>query len=193
MFGYKQKIRGGGEVFAAILFVLGLFFLLTPARAEATPLGGGSLPCDSGTVLWSVDSDGTLSLTGTGVVSPSVAGSISDMTNIPWHQYRTSITTIHMDHSVQPTSMNRWFSTLTSLISANAQDWDTSLVTDFAGLFQYDSALITLDVSHFVTSNATDISHMFQGCKVLTALDVSHFIHPNSRICTRYFRTAMFW
>ena len=53
--------------------------------------------------------------------------------------------------------------------------WDTSNVTDMAGMFRMCSKLNKINISNFNTSNVTDMSSMFDGCRNLTSLDLSNF------------------
>ena len=53
--------------------------------------------------------------------------------------------------------------------------FDTSRVTNMAGMFLYCESLIALDLNNFDTRNVTNMYSMFDGCKTLQALDVSRF------------------
>lgn len=53
--------------------------------------------------------------------------------------------------------------------------WDTSNVTDMAGMFRMCSKLNKINISNFNTSNVTNMANMFDGCRNLTSLDLSNF------------------
>lgn len=53
--------------------------------------------------------------------------------------------------------------------------WDTSNVTDMAGMFRMCSKLNKINISNFNTSNVTDMANMFDSCRNLTSLDLSNF------------------
>ena len=53
--------------------------------------------------------------------------------------------------------------------------FDTSRVTNMAGMFYHCKSLIELDINNFDTRNVTDMRRMFDGCKNLKSLDVSRF------------------
>ena len=52
-------------------------------------------------------------------------------------------------------------------------NWDTSKVTNMAGMFSHCTALTALDLSHWNTSNVKNISDMFAGCTALTTLNLT--------------------
>ena len=58
-------------------------------------------------------------------------------------------------------------------------DFDTSKVTDMAGMFYGCNSLTELDVSGFNTSKVIDMAEMFNECNSLTELDVSGFDTSN--------------
>ena len=53
--------------------------------------------------------------------------------------------------------------------------FDTSRVTNMAGMFFHCESLIALDLNNFDTRNVTNMAGMFKGCKTLQALEVSRF------------------
>ena len=60
------------------------------------------------------------------------------------------------------------------IVSLNISSFDTSKVTDMAGMF-CACLTDTLDLRHFDTSNVTDMTAMFSDCSLLTDLDISSF------------------
>lgn len=67
------------------------------------------------------------------------------------------------------------FANFKALESVDIEDFDTSLTTSMAGLFNGDEALASIDLSNFDTDGVTDIHQMFRGCAALDTLDVSGF------------------
>lgn len=153
----KDKLR--------YLSALMIFFLvLVPVQAHA-----GNLHTLSGSVDWNFNvGTGNLTITGSGKVAPLPS-------IMPWDSNKAAITSIHMDSTVQPTNMARWFSYCSSLTSTNAVDWDVSQVTDMMGMFAYCWTLTIIDVSNWNTAAVTDMSAMFVTCKAMTDLDVSNW------------------
>ena len=74
------------------------------------------------------------------------------------------------------TNMNRMFANCYKLSSVDMSNWDTSKVIDMSGMFVGCTGFYSLlDVSSFNTSNVTNMNGMFSGCYNLTELDVSNF------------------
>ena len=74
------------------------------------------------------------------------------------------------------TNMNRMFANCYKLSSIDMSNWDTSKVIDMSGMFVGCTGFYSLlDVSSFNTSNVTNMNGMFSGCYNLTELDVSNF------------------
>ncbi len=67
------------------------------------------------------------------------------------------------------------FANFKALESVDVEDFDTSLTTSMAGLFNGDEALASIDLSNFDTDGVTDMHQMFSGCSALNSLDVSGF------------------
>ena len=59
------------------------------------------------------------------------------------------------------------------------QSWDTRNVVDMTAMFYYCQSVTTIDVCNFDTSNVTNMSQMFGNCEALTNLDVSNFNTAN--------------
>lgn len=91
---------------------------------------------------------------------------------MPWDSNKAAITSIHMDSTVQPTNMTRWFSYCISLTSTNAVDWDVSQVTDMMGMFAYCWTLTSIDVSNWNTSAVTNMKNMFKECTSLKQITI---------------------
>ena len=92
----------------------------------------------------------------------------------------TSVTFLEGFENVRPTSMHSWFEGMSNLTSiSNADQLNTSEVTDMANLFKDCEGLKSLDVSGFNTENVTNMSDMFFRCSKLTTLNVSNFNTAN--------------
>ncbi len=77
-------------------------------------------------------------------------------------------------NSVNVTNMNMMFYS-TSILNMDAENFDTSSVTDMGGMFSECQNLTTLDVSCFDTSKVENMSSMFSYCDKLEDLDLSCF------------------
>ena len=73
------------------------------------------------------------------------------------------------------TNYSGMFSGCTSLTSINLSTFDTSAAINMSSMFNNCSALTTLNLSIFDTANVTNMSSMFNGCINLTKLDLSNF------------------
>ncbi len=123
--------------------------------------------------------------------------------NVPWYNYRTSITNVTTDESfydATPIATDYWFygftactsmdltylntssvtgmycmfDDCTSLTSLVGLDtWDTSSVTNMHAMFEHCSSLESLDLSSWDTSAVTLMYNMFYGCTNLKTVDVS--------------------
>ena len=177
----------------------------TDERVESEQILAGDLPATytenvvasgtDGNLTWTLDSDGLLTISGTGGGSSNL-----DMNSNLWGNYRDLIISAKVEvtgmtrtdgmfsecgnltsvdlsgfDSSNVTLMWRMFSGCSSLTSLDLSGLDTSNVTDMWGMFSGCSSLKSLDLSGFDTSNVTDMSFMFSGCSGLTDLGVSSF------------------
>ena len=62
-----------------------------------------------------------------------------------------------------------------NILELNLSSFDTSKVTNMAGMFGDMRNLTTLDLSSFDTSKVTDMSYMFYSMRSLTTIDLSNF------------------
>ena len=89
-----------------------------------------------------------------------------------------NVTTIegleHFDTS-QVTNMAGMFGNAHSLKSLNLSTWNTSNVTDMSWMFWSASSLTDLDISNFDTSQVTNMEGMLAEASSLTSLDLSNF------------------
>lgn len=105
------------------------------------------------------------------------SNSVSDT---PWFNDRTSITTVSIIDEIVPLSTANWFHSCENLTEfENIERLDTSEVTDMSIMFYRCSSLSSLDLSSFNTSNVTNMGWMFDGCRSLTSLDLSSFETEN--------------
>ena len=73
------------------------------------------------------------------------------------------------------TNMAGMFANCESLIELDLSNFNTKNVTSMEGMFSECKTLQVLDVSRFDTSSVEDMFGMFSGCKNLKSLDVSRF------------------
>ncbi len=76
------------------------------------------------------------------------------------------------------------FSGLSNLTSLDLTNFDTSNVTNMAGMLQNCYKLKSIDLSYFNTSKVTDMSYLFWSCKALERLDLSNF--DTSKVTNMY-------
>ena len=169
--------------------------------ADATIVHSGK----DGALNWSIDSNGLLTISGTGDYTGKEfeigSGSNAYEKTLPqWYEYKDAIksATVKVDgitktsemfygcsnmvsinlsglDTSKVTSMGSMFSGCSSLSSLNVSGFDTSKVTDMDSMFSDCSSLSRLDVSGFDTSHVRSMSWMFAGCSGLSSLDVSGF------------------
>ena len=120
-------------------------------------------------ISWSLDSDGALTISGSGD---------TEYNNRPWIYYTDQIKTSTVDVS-GITDASGFFKNCENLTSVDLTKFDTSNVTSMKDMFAYCSGLTQLDVSNFDTSNVTSMLGMFYACSGLTQLDVGNFNTSN--------------
>ena len=126
----------------------------------------------SGSLEWSIDSDGVFRLSGSGdyKLEKIENGGMEPA----WYSYRNEIKEAIIDVK-NITSLENMFPFCTSLVQIDVNKFDTSKVMNMRYMFFGCSNLTQLDVSKFDTSKVTDMKGMFWGCRGLTQLDVSGF------------------
>lgn len=122
-----------------------------------------------GDILWDVDENGHLTITGEGDYINYITSSTSKP---PWSgkdvkTAKVSVTGI--------TSTANMFHDCSNLTNVNLSELDTSNVTEMICMFSDCSNLTSLDLSSFQTENVTDMQAMFSGCSALTQLDLNSF------------------
>ena len=163
---------------------------LTPK--EVSILDSGSY----GKLQWSIDSDGLLTISGTG-------GYSADIDALPFWYYSSSkkyitsakvnVTGIWSTYGMfcgcynlktvdlsgldtsQVVSMARMFAGCESLETVDLSGFDTSKVTDMSGMFSTCGFKQLPDMSNFDISNVTDMSEMFASCHNLESANLSGF------------------
>lgn len=171
-------------------------------QAEGDPAEEPKIPDNGidGGVIWSIDENGQLILTGDGdyegepdwlkynseIISAVVTVTNMTSTNKMFYDCNklTSIDVSRFDTS-KVTDMYFMFGSCTSLKSLDLSGFNTSNVTDMKFMFAVCSGLTSLDLSSFDTSNVTDMDGMFAVCLNLTNLDLTNFntSHVTSMIC----------
>ena len=175
-------------------------------ETASTDIAGGTITNAIGTVNWSIDESGKLTVSGKGEVNVDKAKSL------PWKSYKTQITSAvielsetedmsyllsdcvnlyEVDISGSDTgktkNMYGMFKNCNNLVKITGE-FKTSNVTSMAQMFYMCKKLKTLDVSGFDTGNVLDVHDMFHGCNSLTSLDVSNFKTDKIKNMS-----AMFW
>lgn len=98
-------------------------------------------------------------------------------TNIPWRQFKDSITDVEIGENVIAAQDSSYvFSNLPNVTAIDLSKLDTSGVTNMSHMFDGDKSLTNLTFpNNFAASSVTDMSSMFKDCKELTSLDLSSF------------------
>ena len=142
--------------------------------ADATIVHSGK----DGALDWSIDSNGLLTISGTGDYTGKefeLGSSYSYKMTLPqWYEYKETIKSAVIKVS-GITKTSKMFYDCSNMVSINLSGLDTSQVTYMSSMFEGCSGLINLDVSGFDTSQVTYMGYMFSGCSRLSSLDVSGF------------------
>ena len=144
--------------------------------ADATIVYSGK----DGALDWSIDSNGLLTISGTGDYTGKefeiiVGTDFSYKMTLPqWYEYKETIKSAVV-RVVGITKTSNMFDGCSNMVSINISGFETSKVTSMGSMFRGCSSLSSLDVSGFETSKVTNMSGMFSGCSSLSRLDVSSF------------------
>ena len=144
----------------------------TDLDADATIVHSGK----DGALNWSIDSNGLLTISGTGNYTGKEfeVESGSYMTLPQWYEYKDTIkSAVVRVGGITKTSY--MFYGCSNMISINLSGLDTSQVTKMICMFDGCSGLTSLDVSEFNTSRVTDMDLIFSGCSGLISLDLGGF------------------
>jgi len=173
-------------------------------------IASGEIDNYDGHIIWTIDADGNLFVTGTGDFSwPTGSG----YSRAPWYEYRGMIKSAkinvaemidasymfyecsnmtNVDLSSFDTSnityMNSMFFDCNSLSALNLNNFNTATVTNMDNMFYGCSSLSSLDLSNFNTSNVTNMYRMFYNCNSLSSLNLSNFntftvVHMGEMFC----------
>ena len=143
----------------------------TDLDADATIVYSGK----DGALDWSIDSNGLLTISGTGNYTGKGFVIGSGIYALPqWYEYKETIKSAVVKVS-GITKTSKMFYDCSNMVSINVSEFDTSEVTYMSSMFSGCSSLSSLDVSGFDTSKVTSMSSMFSGCSSLSSLDVSGF------------------
>ena len=113
---------------------------------------------------------------GYGDGSKKVLSVYNDIENKPSLFVNSSIETVTVVDSIQPSTTSQWFANCKTLSKIEGlNNLNTSNVTDMSAMFNNCSSLSSLDVSGFDTSKVTSMNSMFAWCSGLSSLDVSGF------------------
>lgn len=115
----------------------------------------------SGDIDWSIDSEGCLTLSGSGEYQKN-----------EWRQYASEIKTAKVDIE-NITDLSLLFNGCMALTDIDFQHLDTSQVTSIAGMFYDCRGLTSLDLSSFHTSKVTNMGGVFYGCSNLEKINFS--------------------
>lgn len=140
---------------------------------EEGNIASGEINEKYGHIKWAIDSEGTLTVTGTGDFAPP-GTSENLMRYAPWYKYTESIVNAKINVSGMKDASCLFYG-LDKLVNLDLSGFDTSKVINMSNMFSTCEKLTSLDLSGFDTSNVTSMSGMFVGCRGLTSLDVSKF------------------
>ena len=86
---------------------------------------------------------------------------------LPWYEYRESITRVIFEDEIMPVSMNYWFNGMINVEHIDVSKIDTSKITNMGGLFSSVGSNVTdsfeiVGLDNWNTSNVTNIGNMFE-------------------------------
>ncbi len=110
----------------------------------------------NGNVLWKIDSNGKLTVNGTGEIK-------KDTWKLPWYEERESIKSAVINLK-DITDISYFFFECKNLQSVDLTNLDTSNVKDMQNMFGRCQSLKELDLTGFDTKNVTRMDAMFQEC-----------------------------
>lgn len=145
----------------------------TDLDADATIVHSGK----DGDLDWSIDSDGLLTISGTGNYTgkkfelKSGLNSFYMDTLPQWYEYKDAIKSAVVKVSAI-TRTDKMFYGCSNMVSIDLGGFDTSNVTHMYSMFYGCSSLTSLDVSDFDTSKVNNMHSMLDGCSNLQKLVV---------------------
>ena len=124
-------------------------------------------------ILWTIDTNGKLTVTGTGnFAAPDMNVNKRDIYRAPWYKYRTSIISAEIK-AADITDASYMFYNCVNLVNVNLSEFDTQNTIYTQGMFHGCTNLTSIDLSKFKTPNIASMSYMFADCTSLQSLDLS--------------------
>ncbi len=130
-------------------------------------IDSGAIESENGKIEWEIDSEGKLTVTGTGDILQGTS-----YERIPWYWHREKILSAEINLSGM-TSMYSFFRLCRNMASVKFINFDTKNVTNMSYMFMGCSSLETLDITGWDTQNVTDMGSMFMTCSSLKTLDIT--------------------
>ncbi|MBO5468200.1 MAG: BspA family leucine-rich repeat surface protein [Lachnospiraceae bacterium] len=148
-----------------MFLMLIIVILLMSRKVEAATIKHSGT---SGSLEWSIDSDGVFRLSGSGDYE------LDGVMQTDWYPYADEIkkAVINVKNIISSKCL---FAECFNLTYVDVSGLDTSQVTDMSQMFYKCYGLREVDISKFDTSQVTDMREMFWGCSSLTELDASKF------------------
>ena len=124
-------------------------------------------------ILWTIDTNGKLTVTGTGnFAAPDINVNKRDIYRAPWYKYRTSIISAEIK-AADITDASYMFYNCVNLVNVNLSEFNTQNTIYTQGMFHGCTNITSIDLSKFKTPNLTSMSYMFADCTSLQSLDLS--------------------
>ena len=134
---------------------------------------------EEGKLVWNIDSQGKLTVKGTGdFAKPASGDADADFNRAPWYNDRKKIKSAQINVS-GITDISYMFCDCENLTSIDLSGLDTSNVTNMAWIFNGCAQLRNLDLSSFNTTAVLDMTAMFNGCTGLENVNLSSFDTKN--------------
>ena len=150
--------------FICLALVMVMIFTLLPMSAFAADVvASGTCGAEGDNLTWTLDSEGTLTISGTGAMTDYTYSSGS--TNAPWFNSRSSIKSVIIENGV--TSIGDWaFYNCSSLVSVTIPD-SVSSIGDYA--FRGCSSVQSVTIGNGVTSIGEEA---FSYCSSLVSVTI---------------------
>ncbi len=143
-------------------------------KEESTQfIAQGTYQEDGNDIAWTIDTNGKLTVTGTGDFAPD-DGSDVDSERAPWENYRKEIKSAEINVTGM-TNASSMFWGCREMTTVDLSNFDTSQIVNMGGMFMECTSLERLDLSSFDTSNVKRMHEIFTNCRNLRYLDLSSF------------------
>lgn len=126
---------------------------------ETENIAGGTITTSVGEVIWNIDSEGKLTVSGKGEVEEK-----------PWDAYKEQIVSAKIELSEMETLTN-FFANYTNLVTVDLSGLDTSNVVSINSMFYLCSSLEEVDLSGLDLSKVTEASLVFESCDNLVRVE----------------------